>query len=109
MAKNKDYDFKVVQGDVFRITLKTNPSTGYSWHYTQQPDTGIVQFIKREQVEKPDTLEQNKMMVGQAIEEIWYFKGVGTGKTAIDLHYSRKPDAEEYAQTRHYAIKVKSP
>ena len=73
----------VKPGRKFSIELESNPSTGYGWELVGLPDAAVVEFVKTD-FAKPDSDRS-----GAAGKEVWVFKAVAKGKTAIGLHYTR--------------------
>jgi inhibitor of cysteine peptidase len=93
--------YKIKQGDIFRIKLESNPSTGYQWDFATPPDTTLLQLTKKEFISSPDSL------VGAAGTEIWIFKGLKPGKTTLELQYARPWQKNRPKKTKEYKIKVK--
>lgn len=67
----------------FTITLKSNPTTGYSWQIDTAPDENVARLIGSVFV-GPQT-----RLVGAGGSEIWTFKAVGRGRTKVRLKYIR--------------------
>lgn len=72
--------FKVEAGNTFNFTLDTNPSTGYSWQLSQQPDANILKLVS------------NNVTAASAIgapqSQVWIFQGVSAGSTSFILEYT---------------------
>lgn len=67
----------------FTITLKSNPTTGYSWQIDTAPDENVARLVGSVFV-APQT-----RLVGAGGSEIWTFKAVGRGRTMVRLKYIR--------------------
>lgn len=72
-------------GQTFKLTLKSNPTTGYSWDLTSPLDESIIRFVGKEY--QPD--KSAIKLVGAGGVEIWTFKAVGKGEALIDMKYVR--------------------
>ena len=86
-------------GDEFTIILKSNPTTGYSWRFTEPPDETIITLVNST-FQPPQT-----RLKGAGGEQLWTFRAVGEGKTTISLEYVRpwekgKPPVE----TRNFSV-----
>ncbi len=68
----------------FCLKMKSNPSTGYRWALDQPIDETMLQLIKHD-VEEPD----GTAMMGAPQFEIWEFRALKVGETAISLKYVR--------------------
>lgn len=89
-------------GREFKLVIESNPTTGYHWEITGEPDPDVVQFVSRDY--KPDTPQ----MTGLGGVDIWVFKAVGTGETTMTLGWfppSNTPT--EPAQTETFTVRVK--
>jgi inhibitor of cysteine peptidase len=73
----------VTAGQQFKITLPSNPSTGYEWQLAKPVDENLLKLITSE-YEEPDSGR-----VGAGGKQVWAFKAVGTGSVQIQLHYLR--------------------
>lgn len=82
-TKGKVEQMEVKLDQEFTITLKSNPTTGYSWKIETAPDEGVVRLVGSVFV-GPQT-----RLVGAGGSEIWTFKAVGRGRTTVRLKYIR--------------------
>jgi inhibitor of cysteine peptidase len=73
----------VAMGQEFKVTLASNPTTGYSWALAKPLDEKIVKLVTNVYV-APET-----RLVGAGGNQIWTFKAAGEGKTEIALKYVR--------------------
>jgi len=72
-------------GDTFTVTLCSNATTGFQWSESAQiSDQTVVQQTGHEFV-APDA----KGLVGAPGKEVWTFKALKKGTSAISLEYSR--------------------
>jgi inhibitor of cysteine peptidase len=86
--------FVVQVGEDFRITLESNPSTGYRWELAEALDGGVLEFIGETYLE-PDT-----ELVGAPGRQVLDFRGVGQGSTFVQLWYIRPTDDPPQAADR---------
>ena len=70
-------------GKEFVITLDANATTGYQWQFAKPLDESILQLIRSEYL--PDKTE----LVGAGGKQVWVFKALNAGKTAISFKYVR--------------------
>ncbi|MBP5586582.1 MAG: protease inhibitor I42 family protein [Lentisphaeria bacterium] len=94
---------KVKVGDVIRVKLKSNRTTGYSWALTGKPDAKI---LKSGEVEyKVD--EHPAGMVGVGGNDFCTFTALAPGKTEISLGYARPWEKDkEPAQAFRLTVEV---
>lgn len=100
--KNKaEADYRIKNGEQFRLEMHSNPSTGYSW-----------QWINRQSVHFVDTtgleyLPDKPFLTGSGGTEIWIFEGIGRGTDTIKLEYCRSWEPNTPAFTKQIIVKVK--
>ena len=94
---------KVKVGDVIRVKLKSNRTTGYSWALIGKPDAKI---LKSGEVEyKVD--EHPAGMVGVGGNDFCTFTALAPGKTEISLGYARPWEKDkEPAQAFRLTVEV---
>lgn len=80
---NNGQKIRVFKGQQVELTLPSNPSTGYSWSYQQQPDGNIIKQTGHQYL-PPDT-----DLIGGGGTERWTFQAVAPGETGLILVYSR--------------------
>ena len=90
----------VTTGREFSVTLASNPTTGYKWDLAKPLDDKLIKLVTSEYV-RPDT-----KLIGAGGKEVWTFKGVGEGKTEIDLKYVRpwEKDVEPVRKTNFVVV-----
>ncbi len=71
--------FKVEAGKNVSLTLDTNPSAGYSWQLTQQPDAKILKLVSSDVTAAS--------AVGAPQQQVWVFQGVSAGNASFVLEY----------------------
>ena len=95
----QDEVMKVRKGEVFKIVLKSNRSTGYSWHWKDRPVRSIIDSVY------VNYSLDKKMMTGAGGYEIWEFKAREEGEQRITMVYKR-PWEDEVAEQKKVLIIV---
>ncbi|MDH7479419.1 MAG: protease inhibitor I42 family protein [Syntrophomonadaceae bacterium] len=80
---NNGQKIRVFKGQKVELSLPSNPSTGYSWSYRQQPDGNIIKQTGHQYL-PPDS-----GLIGGGGTEHWTFQAVAPGETGLVLVYSR--------------------
>ncbi len=76
-------DLTVQNGTVFEVTLKSNPTTGYSWKVLKISDKRIVRTVSSKyEADRP-------VLSGSGGQEIWSFKALRPGRAKIEMSYQR--------------------
>jgi predicted secreted protein len=89
-------------GREFKLVIESNPTTGYHWEITGEPDPDVVRFVSRDY--KPDTPQTT----GSGGVDSWVFKAVGAGETTVTLGwYPPSNTSTEPAQTETFTVRVK--
>ncbi len=81
-AKSKSDTIKIHKKDTLTISLVSNASTGYKWHYDDSSD--VVKLVETKS-EPP----KDKNMMGAAGKQIFVFKAIKKGTAEIKLYYTR--------------------
>jgi len=68
-------------GQLFVIVVDTNPSTGYHWIASSEPDGGVVTFRGASYMPSATGL------IGALGKELRIYEAVGPGSTTIPLYY----------------------
>lgn len=98
LVKNKvDSDFK--------IELKSNPSTGYSWTCEFEKE-GIIKLVSKSYSDSFNNPEGKIHLVGAPGIESFYFDCLSKGKTRVYFTYSRAWEKSEYDSTRIFSVTV---
>jgi predicted secreted protein len=94
---------KTVVGDSFCVVLEENPSTGFTWEYTQSPE-GVVEFIDSRAFEGEDA---DPKMVGAPVMRAWKFEARKEGEVTLTYIYHRPWETDvEPLETVEYRIHV---
>lgn len=94
-------DYSINTGQVVTIELKSNPTTGYSWNWTN-----------RDAVKNVDTigwkyLSESNLMGGGG-KDFWSFKGLKKGIDTIQIDYKRVWEKDiPPVETKKIIIEVK--
>jgi inhibitor of cysteine peptidase len=95
---------KVTVGQEFKISLQSNPTTGYRWQFAKAPDEKILKLL-REDYEHP-----NSNLAGAGGKQIWTFKALAYGKTTLELNYIRSWETNSPpAQSTNFVVYVNLP
>jgi predicted secreted protein len=81
------------------LSLPTNPSTGYTWQYVQNPNPDILKETRH-------FLLTRSKSPGSPSQEYWIYQPVGIGATTIVLQYSRSWSKEPPAKTFQINITI---
>lgn len=66
-------------GDKILLTLGSNPSTGYAWEVTTEPDAAVLK-VDPSKYNEPDS-----DAIGAGGTEVWHMTAVGAGTTTLML------------------------
>ena len=85
LAENltQDKTIKVEAGQDFTITLEANVTTGYEWQLAKPLDESMLQLVSSQYV------AEKTNRVGSGGRQVWVFKALKAGKTAISFEYER--------------------
>lgn len=96
VGKNKNMDtHKIKVGETVDISLKANPTTGFQWLEAEPIDSTIIKIENKEYKADPNP----DKMAGVGGKETWTFKGVGKGKTVVNLVYSQPWNKDDTTAT----------
>lgn len=87
-------------GDTFVLRLGENPTTGYSWSVTTEPDTGVVK-----QLSSAYTPGETGVAGAEGVRE-WRFEAVAPGRTELTMDYVRPFGDEGPANTYTVTFEV---
>ena len=73
----------IAVGQELQVTMPSNPTTGYSWNLTQNPDPQYLLSIGA------NYTPPAQQVPGAGGTETWTFKGVKAGTTSFTLVYLR--------------------
>jgi|SRR6056297_32723 len=91
----------VKSGNLIKIELKENRSTGYTWHLDIENNNIII--VHHDNYIEPQT---EPLKAGQSGIHYWYIKGVNKGKTALTFKLYRDWEQEQIAEIKKYIIEV---
>ncbi|MEA2043026.1 MAG: protease inhibitor I42 family protein [Bacteroidota bacterium] len=80
-----DTIYNVEVGDVFDITLKSNPSTGFKWEITETSDNKILSFQDRKFVSN----SSDKNLIGAGGKMHWTYQAEKKGIVVMHFNYKR--------------------
>ncbi|MBT8491085.1 MAG: protease inhibitor I42 family protein [Deltaproteobacteria bacterium] len=82
--KDNGTQVQVTHGDIVKLRLEANPSTGYSWQITENNP----ELLKP--LGKPEYEESEHTLIGQVEHQIFRFKAVSPGTAMLKLLYYRE-------------------
>ncbi|MCL2492175.1 MAG: protease inhibitor I42 family protein [Coriobacteriia bacterium] len=85
----------------FTVKLDGNPTTGFEWTYTMEPD-GIVKEVSNDYTQ--DAAPPGYTGVGGTYT--WVFEGVEPGKATLVFEYARSWEDDPPADTVTYTLTV---
>ncbi len=101
--KEINSDFEINKDETFEISLKANPSTGYSWKLKKDGAAKLVDSVSA--VYTQDKAAEGKTGVGG--NEVWKFKGKTAGVETLTLEYCRSWEPNSTIETKKFVVKVK--
>jgi len=94
----------VAVGDLFIVTLESNPTTGFMWTLAENSDESVLQEVGHEYV----AAETTEPLPGTGGEEVWTFQALKEGTSIISMEYSRTwEEGIEPAETSSLTVVVK--
>lgn len=96
-------DFNLVKNETFKINLASNPTTGYSWKWTNKGDINIVDTLKVDYV--INNTDPN--ILGGGGTEIWNFKTIKSGTKILKFEYCRNWENNSTVETKTFVVNVK--
>jgi len=75
---------EVAVGDLLKLTLCSNPTTGFRWEQVGIGDRTVV-----EEVGHQFQMPSSRALVGLAGNELWTLKALKKGTTSVSLDYGR--------------------
>ena len=100
--KNIKADYEVNKNETFEISLKSNPSTGYSWKWMQKKNSKIVDSMSTNYI--PTKVKDH--IVGSGGNKIWKFKGNQTGVDTLKFEYCQIWDKNSTIETKKIIVKI---
>ena len=92
--KHVTWSTTVDVGDIFQITLGSNPTTGFTWpDIAQISDESIIKQTNHEFIAPDETA-----VVGISGKNAWTFKALKTGTTTVQMDYSQPWDGGDKSE-----------
>jgi inhibitor of cysteine peptidase len=88
-AEKTDKPIEAAAGKEFSISLDSNRTTGYGWQLAKPVDEKVVKAVRNIYQEAAPAAKDGAPRVGAGGKEVWTFKAVKPGKTAIEFKYVR--------------------
>ena len=95
-------NIEVHTGDVIRIVLESNITTGYSWDNADKVDKDILALDSDDDVSDPNPEE----MDGVGGNTVIVYRALKPGKTKVDLVYSQSWEPSEFDQRFSVTVEV---
>ena len=89
------------KGEQIRIELDSNPSTGYSWHLSNQSELNKVIAIVKKGFD-----EKKSHLIGSPSKQFWDIKGKKPGLAYLVLEYKRQWEDKKPEKTKAYVITI---
>ena len=91
---------KVRQGEIFKVILKANHSTGYSWQWQNKTNKSIVDSVYM------DYVLSDKAITGSGGNEIWEFKAKRKGEQKLIMIYKRPWEKDGVPEKKEILVRV---
>jgi inhibitor of cysteine peptidase len=89
-------DIDVAVGDEFKMSLCSNPTTGFQWsEQADISDNEVIEQVAHLFVEPSD--EDQPPPSGTPGEEVWTFRAITKGQSTVSVEYSRPWEGGEKA------------
>lgn len=90
------------KGQVFKITVASNPTTGFRWMLATQPDPKVVKLLSQHYKSSAP------QRMGAGGTEEWTFQAMGPGRVRINLVYLRPWEKNKPpARSRQVEVEVR--
>lgn len=96
-------DYEISKNETFEITMKSNPTTGYTWKWIKDKSSQIVDSVSATYVQD----KKGADMVGVGGTVIWKFKGKEAGIDTLIFENSRSWEKNAAVETKKVVVKVK--
>jgi predicted secreted protein len=91
------------KGDVIKITLDSNVTTGYQWSLVSNSNESVLSLTDHGYVSP--TQDPSRPIVGAGGYEEWYFAALASGTSTLHMEYSR-PWEETTPPARSFGLIV---
>jgi len=95
-------DFEINKNETFEISLKANPTTGYSWKWKKDASSKLVDSISA--IYTQDKAAED--MTGVGGNEVWKFKGKTSGIDTLTLENCRSWEKNSTIESKKFVVKV---
>ena len=100
--KNIKTDFELNKNEIFEISLKTNPTTGYLWKWKKDNSFKIVDSLSTNYVQD----KTDAQMTGVGGNIVWKFKAKQTGIDTLTFEYCRSWEENSTVETKKFIVKI---
>ena len=101
--KNIKADYEISKNGILEISLKSNPSTGYSWKWIKNKSSNLIDSINTTYI----PIKVKEEIVGSGGNEIWKFKGNEKGIDTLEFEYKRSWDKNSTIETKKFVVVIK--
>jgi predicted secreted protein len=96
-----DSDYEIEVNESFQVEFDSNPTTGFTWRWTNEQNVSIVES------EGSEYLPSVPVRPGSGGKEIWKFKGRQCGSDTLKFQYGRSLDETSDVSSKIITVKVK--
>jgi inhibitor of cysteine peptidase len=100
--KKPKADFEIKKNETFEVSLKANPSTGYSWKWIKNDVSKIIDSVGATYAQ--DKNPEAKLGVGG--NELFKFMGKESGTDTLVFEYNRSWESNSTLETKKFVVKV---
>lgn len=101
--KENNQSVRLIAGQVLKIRLPGNPTTGYKWILQIKPDEKVFRLVK----EAYQPFVKNPHILGGTGSQYWEFLSLAPGRTSLLLVYGRPWEQAPPIKTYHLEIEVR--
>jgi inhibitor of cysteine peptidase len=103
--KNKEIksDYGISKNGILEISLKSNPTTGYSWKWIKNQSSSLLDSLNTTYI--PTKVHEE--IAGSGGNEIWKFKANKSGIDTLKFEYCRSWDKNSTIETKKIIVKIK--
>ncbi|MCB2226235.1 MAG: protease inhibitor I42 family protein [Desulfarculaceae bacterium] len=95
-------------GQVFKVSLAANHTTGYQWVLAALPPAKVIKLVSKDYVPSGAKSPDGKPLAGAGGREVWVFQAMGPGNALISLHYVRPWEKDKPpAKSRSLEVQVR--
>ncbi len=91
---------KVKTGEVFKVILKSNQSTGYTWHWENRSKENLLDSVY------VDYVLRDKAITGSGGNEIWEFRAKRKGEQKLIMVYKRPWEMVDEVNRKVFLVHV---